>query len=139
MDWFSLQGSSSQDVANVCMLPMIYSIKNSPSSYYPASTLKLFGRALTSRSHYALSFPIVQLSKAPSVNCQRMFCVNSMAKVSDFFQLFKPKSESVIGMINKQGIQYFSLFVALAFIKYFQSGNDNAFTIFVRNHVEPCL
>ncbi|KAH9731077.1 peptidyl-prolyl cis-trans isomerase CYP20-3 [Citrus sinensis] len=50
------------------------------SGHCPASTLKLSGRALTSRSHYASSFPIVQLSKAPSVKYRRMFCVNSMAK-----------------------------------------------------------
>lgn len=74
------QGSYSQGVANVCMLPMMSSITNSQSGHCPASTLKLSGRALTSRSHYASSFPIVQLSKAPSVKCRRMFCVNSMAK-----------------------------------------------------------
>ncbi|XP_021676104.2 peptidyl-prolyl cis-trans isomerase [Hevea brasiliensis] len=42
------------------------------------ATLSLAGRALTSRSHYALSVPITQLFKAPAVKQRRMACINSM-------------------------------------------------------------
>ncbi|KDP28363.1 hypothetical protein JCGZ_14134 [Jatropha curcas] len=49
-----------------------------PCMISTAPTLSLAGRALTSRSNYAISLPIVQRSKAPSFKHRRMACVNSM-------------------------------------------------------------
>ncbi|XP_044501436.1 peptidyl-prolyl cis-trans isomerase-like [Mangifera indica] len=74
------QGSYNQDVSNVRMPHMMCTSTNSQSRYAPALILSSSGRALTSRLHYASSFPAMQLSKAPSVKCQRMMCVNAMAE-----------------------------------------------------------
>lgn len=79
---FNLQGIYKQDVSNVRMLHMMCTISNSQSCYSSA-TLSSSGRELTSRLLYASSFPVVHLSRAPSVNCRRMMCVNAMAKVSN--------------------------------------------------------
>ncbi|XP_044493265.1 peptidyl-prolyl cis-trans isomerase-like [Mangifera indica] len=74
-----LQGIYKQDVSNVRMPHMMCTISNSQSCYSSA-TLSSSGRELTSRLLYASSFPVVHLSRAPSVNCRRMMCVNAMAK-----------------------------------------------------------
>lgn len=69
------QGSFGLDVAN--LRPCVIS----------TATLSLSGKALTSRSHYASSFPITQLFKAPAVWTRRMACVNSMTNVTSLFYL----------------------------------------------------
>ncbi|XP_043813016.1 peptidyl-prolyl cis-trans isomerase isoform X2 [Manihot esculenta] len=61
-----VKGSFGLDVAN--LRPCVIS----------TATLSLSRKALTSRSHYASSFPITQLFKAPAVWTRRMACVNSM-------------------------------------------------------------
>ncbi|EEF47141.1 peptidyl-prolyl cis-trans isomerase [Ricinus communis] len=68
------KGTDGQDVKNLSRTCMISAMRSSASG-----TLSFAGRALTSRSRYSLSFPITQLSKAPSVKHQRMACIKAMA------------------------------------------------------------
>ncbi|XVF22224.1 hypothetical protein REPUB_Repub12eG0155100 [Reevesia pubescens] len=67
---FTFQG---QDVSNVHRPHMI----NSLSGCSKTRTLNSLGRPLTSKSNYASSFPVTQLSKSPSFKYRRMVC-NSM-------------------------------------------------------------
>ncbi|XVF33020.1 hypothetical protein REPUB_Repub17cG0132400 [Reevesia pubescens] len=62
-----------QDVSNVHRPHMI----NSLSGFSQSRTLISPGRPLTSKSNYASSFPVTQLSKSPSFKYRRMVC-NSM-------------------------------------------------------------
>ncbi|KAK3194434.1 hypothetical protein Dsin_025744 [Dipteronia sinensis] len=75
------QCSYSPDSSNV-RIPhvMMSSITNSQSGYSPASTLSWSGRGLTSNGHYASAIPVIEVSKAPSVNCRRMVRVNAVAQ-----------------------------------------------------------
>ncbi|KAL5795861.1 hypothetical protein ACOSQ2_000681 [Xanthoceras sorbifolium] len=75
-----LQGSYSQDASIVRMPNVMSNIANSQSGTSPASNFSWSGRALTSRSHYASTIPIITISKAPSVKYRRMVCVNAVAK-----------------------------------------------------------
>ncbi|XP_065859929.1 uncharacterized protein [Euphorbia lathyris] len=74
-----LKGSHVQDVTNVSRSCVVSAKTNSYIRNSRVPTLSRTGRALTSRSHYALSFPTIQLSKAPSAKHRGMTCVNSTA------------------------------------------------------------
>ncbi|XP_011025284.1 PREDICTED: peptidyl-prolyl cis-trans isomerase [Populus euphratica] len=73
-----IQGSYDQDFLNTSRPQKISTIRNARGGYSQTPTLNCLGRALTSRSHYASKFPIIQLPKAPYIKNQRMACANSM-------------------------------------------------------------
>ncbi|KAF9687995.1 hypothetical protein SADUNF_Sadunf02G0151100 [Salix dunnii] len=77
-----LQGSYDQDFLNASRPHKISTIRNARGGYSRTPTTNCFGRALTSRSHYASKFPIVQLPEAPYIKNQRMACFNSMTNVT---------------------------------------------------------
>ncbi|WCJ22578.1 Peptidyl-prolyl cis-trans isomerase chloroplastic [Euphorbia peplus] len=74
-----LKGSHGQDVTNVNRSCVVSAKTNSSIRNSDVSTLTRTGRALTSRSHYALSFPTTQTYKAPLTKHRGMTCVNSTA------------------------------------------------------------
>lgn len=58
------------------------------------------------------AFPSYSFLKHLLLSIEECSVSTQWQRLVNFFQLFKPKSESVIGMINKQGIEHFSLPVA---------------------------
>lgn len=81
--FFPQQGGYIQEVRP----HMMSMIVNALPCLSQTSTLNWSGKALMSRSHYASNFPIIQVSKAPSIKHRRMACVNSMANVTTLFNI----------------------------------------------------
>ncbi|CAK7348567.1 unnamed protein product [Dovyalis caffra] len=79
---------------------MITTTRNAQTGYSQTPTLNCHGRALTSRSHYASNFPIMQLSRAPSIKNRRMACINSMANVTTYLILCFGMSWALVSHIT---------------------------------------
>ena len=77
---YLFQGGFSQDVSKNQGPHMVCSSNRSQLGY---------SKALASRSHYALRFPVAQQSDAKSIRYRRMACVNSTENnVSVSFKMF---------------------------------------------------
>ncbi|XP_012083038.1 peptidyl-prolyl cis-trans isomerase, chloroplastic isoform X1 [Jatropha curcas] len=122
-----------------------------PCMISTAPTLSLAGRALTSRSNYAISLPIVQRSKAPSFKHRRMACVNSMtndvelqAKVTTkcFFDVDiggEPAGRIVMGLFGDVVPKTVENFRALCTGKFFSFWNQYCESIIILDVIMWCL
>lgn len=89
-------------------------------SQVPTWSCPATARALASRSCYASSFPVIRLSRAPSIKFRRMVC-NSMATV-------RALSTVLLVLVNVSMFQHFMLscqeIVPVIFVSILIIGNE---------------